>query len=235
MKICILHIGQSAPNKASQSVPAPVRFINALKTRLTDVQWTVVSAVNEKLPDITAFDGYIITGGKYSVFDQISWQNNLFYFLQAIIEEQLPLIGICYGHQAIAKVMGGKVARSPKGYGVGLMPVNVIKTTSWCTANTTPLLLHAMHQDQVMEMPSGAELFLRGDFCPISGYFIKNKVLGIQQHPDFNSLLNKSLIQKRHDLIGSVTVREGIKSLSGPDHTETSINWMVDFLLHATN
>ena len=90
MKICILHIGHSAPNKASQSVPATVRFINALKTRLTDVQWTVVSAVNEKLPDITAFDGYIITGGKYSVFDQISWQNNLFYFLQAIIEEQLP-------------------------------------------------------------------------------------------------------------------------------------------------
>jgi len=235
MRICILHIGHSSPNQTTEHLPAPVRFINALKTRLYHVQWAVVSAVKEELPNAKAFDGYIITGGKYSVFDRFSWQNKFFKFLEKVIEEQIPLIGICYGHQAIAKVLGGEVVRSPKGYGVGLMPVNVIKTTSWCNMNTNPLMLHAMHQDQVIELPSKAELFLSGDFCPISGFFVKNKVLAIQQHPDFNSSLNKSLMEKRRNIIGSTTVREGTQSLAGPDHTQTSINWMVDFLLSVTD
>jgi GMP synthase-like glutamine amidotransferase len=206
-----------------------------LKTRLTDVQWTVVSAVSEELPNAKTFDGYIITGGKYSVFDQFSWQDKLFKFLEKVVKKEIPLIGICYGHQAIAKILGGKVVRSQKGYGVGLMPVNVIKATSWCNTSINPLMLHAMHQDQVIELPPKAELFLQGDFCPISGFFIKNKVLAIQQHPDFNSSLNKSLIEKRRDSMGSTTVRQGIQSLAGPDDTQTSINWMVDFLLTTTN
>jgi len=234
MKICILHIGQSTPNNLSQHLIAPVRFKNALKTRLAHVEWTVVSAVQGKFPNVKAFDGYLITGGKYSVFEQLTWQNRLFEFILKIITEEIPLIGICYGHQAIAQVMGGKVVRSPKGYGVGLMPVNVIKTTSWCKESKSPLMLHAMHQDQVTQIPPDGELFLQSDFCPISGFFMKNKVLTIQQHPDFTPLLNKNLIEKRRDRIGDTIVTKGIKSLSGVDHTEISINWMAQFLLQAT-
>lgn len=230
MKICILHIGHSEPGAVSAHRPSPERFRTALAPHLPTADWTTISAVLDDLPDPEAFDAYLITGGKYSVFEDLDWQHRFLEFITTLIKQEIPLIGICYGHQAIAKVIGGTVERSPKGYGVGLMPVNVVAETDWSTESDTPLMLHAMHQDQVTSVPEGAEIFLSSDFCPISGFSYGTSVLAIQQHPDFTAALNRDLIEKRIDRIGQSTASEALASLGGRDDTEASVAWMAKFL-----
>ncbi|MCV6585005.1 MAG: type 1 glutamine amidotransferase [Marinibacterium sp.] len=228
MDICILHIGHTEPGEKPKHLPSPDRFRNALTPHLPDATWTVISAVKDALPDPQAFDAYIITGGKYSVFEELDWQDRLFDFIRTVDERRIKMIGICYGHQAIAHALGGTVERSPKGWGVGLMPVSVTHDTGFASP-VTDVMLHAMHQDQVSTAPDGAEIFLSSAFCPISGFTIADHLLAIQQHPDFNPDINRDLILKRIDRIGDAA-EPALKSCDGPDDTDISVKWMAGFL-----
>lgn len=229
MDICILHIGHTEPGEKPKHPPSPERFRNALAPHLPDARWTVVSAVKDDLPDPGDFDAYLITGGKYSVFEDLDWQDRLFEFIRVLNARKIKMIGICYGHQAIAHALGGTVERSPKGWGVGLMPVTVTRDTGFAQP-ANGVLLHAMHQDQVAKAPAGADIFLSSDFCPISGFTIGEHFLAIQQHPDFNPDINRDLILKRIDRIGSATADPALASCNGPDDTEVSVAWMAKFL-----
>lgn len=73
--------------------------------------------VNGKFPPTTdKFDGFIITGSHYSVNDKLSWMLQLEKFIQEIYHDSAAgpkLFGICFGHQLIAKALGGRVGRNP--------------------------------------------------------------------------------------------------------------------------
>ena len=188
-----------------------------------------MSAVKDELPQPDEFDAYLITGGKYSVFEQLDWQERLFDFLRRAHKQSIAVIGICYGHQAVAHALGGKVERTTtKGWGVGIMPVDIVRSTGWADP-TEDVMLHAMHQDQVTQLPEGAELFLRSDFCPLSGSTMGKHILCIQQHPDFTAALSADLINKRIDRIGE-QVQPALDSLCGQDDSSVSVHWMVGFL-----
>lgn len=148
-------------------------------------------------------------------------------------EKQVPMVGICYGHQAIAFALGGTVERSEKGWGVGLMSTRLIQRVSWMRpTNASEFNLHAMYQDQVSCMPNGVKLFLSSDFCPIRGFQIDENILGIQQHPDFYPTLSRDLIEKRAERIGPRS-QIALNSLANRDDSSIALQWLADFLLHS--
>ena len=151
MHICILHIGFDNDNLNNRHKTSPERFINLLKPSLPEAKWTTVHCLEDKLPDdANGFDAYLITGGRYSVFEDLDWQHKLFDFIQQIYNKNIPLLGICYGHQAIAHALGGHVERFDSGWGAGVTTVNVIDQPAWLLPMAEKIYLLAMHQDQVI-------------------------------------------------------------------------------------
>ena len=230
MHICILHIGFDNDSLNKRHKTSPERFINLLKPSLPEAKWTTIHCLEDNLPDdANGFDVYLITGGKYSVFEDLDWQHKLFDFIRKIYNNNIPLLGICYGHQAIAHVLGGQVERFDSGWGAGVTTVNVIDQPAWLLPMAEKIYLLAMHQDQVTTMPTEATQFLDSHFCHNSGFYIEDRVLAIQQHPEFTPELCRDLIVRRKERIGK-QYKPALQSLDIQHQGEYVGQWMANFI-----
>ena len=230
MNICILHIGFSNEGHKNRHTNSPERFINLLEPSLPEAKWTTIHCLEDSLPDdANGSDAYLITGGKYSVFEDLDWQHKLFDFIQQIYNKNIPLLGICYGHQAIAHVLGGHVERFDNGWGAGVTSVNVIDQPTWLQPMAEKIYLLAMHQDQVTKMPTEATRFLDSHFCHTSGFYIEDRVLAIQQHPEFTTEHCRNLIVKRKERIGK-QYKPALQSLYIQHQGEYVGQWMANFI-----
>jgi GMP synthase-like glutamine amidotransferase len=230
MHICILHIGFDNDSLNKRHKTSPERFINLLKPSLPEAKWTTIHCLEDNLPnDANGFDVYLITGGRYSVFEDLDWQHKLFDFIRQIYSNNVPLLGICYGHQAIAHALGGHVERFDNGWGAGVTSVNVINQPAWLQPMAEKIYLLAMHQDQVTTIPTEATRFLDSHFCHNSGFYIDDRVLAIQQHPEFTSELCRDLIVKRKERIGK-QYKPALQSLDIQHQGEYVGQWIANFI-----
>ena len=230
MHICILHIGFDNDSLNKRHKTSPERFINLLKPSLPEAKWTTIHCLEDNLPnDANGFDVYLITGGRYSVFEDLDWQHKLFDFIRLIYSNNIPLLGICYGHQAIAHALGGHVERFDNGWGAGVTSVNVIDQPAWLKPMAEKIYLLAMHQDQVTTIPTEATRFLDSHFCHNSGFYIDDRVLAIQQHPEFTSELCRDLIVRRKERIGK-QYKPALQSLDIQHQGEYVGQWIANFI-----
>jgi len=138
-------------------------------------------------------------------------------------------VGICYGHQALAHALGGQVERFDNGWGAGVTTVNIINQPDWLEPLVEKVYLLAMHQDQVTKMPANATRFLDNHFCHISGFYIEDRVLAIQQHPEFTPELCRDLILRRKERIGE-QYESALQSLEIEHQGDFVGQWMVNFI-----
>ena len=127
MHICILSISTSSDPVNKYHKTAQERFMDLLAPLLPKSEWATINCLEDDLAfNIDKYDAYLITGGKYSVFENLDWQHKLFDLIRAIYDKNIPVIGVCYGHQAIAHALGGRVERFKNGWGAGVTLVNVV-------------------------------------------------------------------------------------------------------------
>jgi GMP synthase-like glutamine amidotransferase len=180
--------------------------------------------------NINECDGYIITGSKKSVYDQIAWINDLQNFIVHLNESKKMLVGICFGHQLVAQAFGGKTEKSEKGWGVGVHTCRIYEQKSWMTPQLESCNSIVCHQDQVTVLPEGAELIAGNTFCPHSMFQLGEHILTIQGHPEFNKQYAETMMHHRVKLIDETSFNEGITSFKKQTHERHIAEWIINFL-----
>ncbi|MFI4935576.1 MAG: type 1 glutamine amidotransferase [Caulobacterales bacterium] len=175
-------------------------------------------------------DAYIVTGAAAGVYDALPWIQPLFQFLRQA-KGRARLVGVCFGHQAMAQAFGGEVIKSPKGRGIGLHTYGVADRQPWMD-DAAAFALSASHQDQVVELPPAARAIAGSDFCP-NGMLVYDDqpAISCQLHPEFAPAYSIALIEGRLEgPTPSEAQRQAIDSLARPDDHERVAGWIEGFL-----
>jgi len=236
MKVGILQCDSTNSEFQAEHGNYPGMFISIFKSIDESIEFSNYDIQSNQFPKFPEeCDAYLITGSRYSVYESYDWINKLEDYVVELHKIKHPLIGICFGHQIIAKALGGKAELAHKGWGVGVQKYNKIVSKSWFDPVLNDFSIVASHQDQVTELPEGAELLAKSNFCPYASFCIDNHILTFQGHPEFTKSYSKALLNLRRKTLGEEVFNEGLKSLEKPIQSKITSNWIVNFLNNAVS
>ena len=175
------------------------------------------------LPDsLDGFDAVFIGGSKFSSIDDDQWILDLIELVVDAYERDVALLGVCFGHQLIARALGGEVVQWDS-WNVGAIDYEFEDGTEYT--------LLAVHQDQVIVPPEGAEVIASAPGCDIAGYVLGDQVVTIQPHPEFVPELAAVIYDGRREAIGSDLADEAIDTARSKEiHGAEFVAEMVGFL-----
>jgi GMP synthase-like glutamine amidotransferase len=205
-----------------------IRLLSQVNAKLTFIEY---DAELGELPEhVDACDAYLITGSRHGVNDLLAWIAPLEYFIRQLHAKQKKVIGICFGHQLIAKALGGKVIKSPKGWGIGMAVNRIVQKKPWMFPEHEVVNVLVSHQDQVIELPYSTEVLASNEFCPFYMLQIGHNIFTIQGHPEFSKAYSRALIENRKNALDKVCYEQGLASLQLAVHDTIIAQWINNFL-----
>ena len=194
-------------------------FVTALSAADSSLSFQTYMVFEDELPQSAdECDGWLVTGSKSGVYEDLPWIPPLLDFIAEAYKENVPLVGICFGHQAIAKALGAQVKKADSGWGLGYQQYEMLESIEGISAET--LNLHAFHQDQVLSLPEGARVIAKTDHCPHAALIYKGRAISFQPHPEFSKIFEIDLILSA----SGVTVPEELANKAIRELAGTSVH-----------
>lgn len=170
---------------------------------------------------------YLITGSPAGVYDPLPWIEPLIGFLRRA-KGQAKLVGVCFGHQAMAEAFGGHVEKSVRGWGVGLQDYNVVVRAPWMD-DVASVAVPVSHQDQIVVQPPHSHILASSDFSPYGMLAYEDQpAISMQFHPEFEPDFARALIEARRDRLPDPEA--ALASFDRPNDCPRVAQWIRRFL-----
>ena len=198
---------------------------------LPEARFTYYRAHEGALPARTdECAAWVCTGSRYSAYDTMPWISRLLQLIREIEKSRVPFVGICFGHQMLAQALGGEVAKAENGWGVGVLPLEIISREAWMQPPRAEVRIQHMHQDQVQRLPPGSVVLGRSPHCEVGMFRVGETMLGIEGHPEFTPEFSEALIRARRERIGAERSDAALKSVRQPNDGMLVGRWIARFL-----
>jgi GMP synthase (glutamine-hydrolysing) len=121
------------------------------------------------------------------------------------MDVDLPLLGVCYGHQLMSHALGGRVDYLPGGREMGT--VSLTTAAEYAGGDTLGSSLpgsfhaHATHEQSVMDLPPGAVALARSERDPHHLVRYGKHAISTQFHPEFSAEVMRAYIRRKHDVL----------------------------------
>ncbi len=167
-------------------------------TQVLDAQDLVLS------PDNHAAGAVVVTGAVEMVTDHAPWSEAAGVWLADLYAEGVPILGVCYGHQLLAHVLGGDVGYHPAGREIGTITIHTLP------AAQDDLLFadlpesfpaQATHAQSVLTLPEGAVRLASSDFDFNSAFRMGERAWGVQFHPEFSAPVMRMYVDIQREVI----------------------------------
>ncbi|MDB0067173.1 glutamine-hydrolyzing GMP synthase [Candidatus Pelagibacter sp.] len=171
-KILIIDFG----SQFTQLIARRVRELGVFSEIVSHKKIKITQIIKENIA------GIILSGGPLNVYE-----NDKFKFDKKILKLRVPILGICFGHQILSKLLGGKVKKS-KHREFGLATINKVSnsilTKNFFNKNKTSDVWMS-HADQVSKMPKNFKVIASTKNSKLTIIEnIKDNFYGVQFHPE---------------------------------------------------
>jgi GMP synthase-like glutamine amidotransferase len=234
MRICILETDILRPQLIEQYQGYGRMFKQLFEKQSIPAQFDVFNVVEGHYPDADqSYDAYLVTGSKADSFAADPWILRLREYLLARYENGDRLLGICFGHQLLALLLGGRVERAAQGWGIGVNRYQLLEQPEWMSPSLETLDLLVFHQDQITVLPENATLLATSEFCPYAAYSIGDQVLCFQAHPEFVDDYELALLNLRREFLGEDLYAQAMHSMHLQHQGVVVAEWMLRFVAQA--
>jgi GMP synthase (glutamine-hydrolysing) len=167
--------------------------------------WDVLSPVDDDFAErALGYDGYVISGSPKSVIDDADKplvRNLLALIRQVQAQSSAPMIGVCFGSQALAAALGGRVARNPDGsFKLGAETLTwsaPADPARWPEAQG-PAALAQSHGECISVLPPGSEVLATSPSAAHEIFLVQGRFLGVQGHPEVDNELLQQVFMPLH-------------------------------------
>ncbi len=194
------------------------------------VYMTIGGEVPQHLDDN---DAYLITGSPLSVLDRHVFTDDLLDFIRRCDAAKKPLVGACFGHQAIALALGGEVKRSDDGYNVGIETNHFTTQHPWMNPKASELSLYMFHEDYVSALPPGCERLAHSARCANASFTKGQHILTTQAHPEFSHEFMSCVLRYTESSMSEAQVTDAWQSLKQQTHGRVFGDWCTHFFKQA--
>jgi GMP synthase (glutamine-hydrolysing) len=232
-RVLVLQAGSCEPAVRSGFGDFPDWFARRLASH---VALRVVRPYESALPPIAGFDGAIMTGSPASVVAPEPWMDEAGAYLLDVARSR-PVLGVCFGHQLLARALGGVVERNPRGREAGSTEVRLTEAgriDPLFAGSPERLLVQQLHEDHVSGVPAGATALAVNDFSPLQAYAVGESIRCVQFHPEMDAAISRAYAaarRERYDVQcpgGAAAVVASIRET--PEASRLLVRWVERFV-----
>jgi GMP synthase (glutamine-hydrolysing) len=183
--------------------------------RELDADLDVFHCPSGELPGDFRYDAFVVTGSSASVYWDRTWIGQLKEWVGDAVEAGLPALGVCYGHQLLADVMGGRVDGMGE-YEIGYRTVEQDGQNRLLEGISDDMTVFTTHSDHVVEAPPGATVFAKNDYG-IHG-FRKGHIFGVQFHPEYDMATAREITEGKDDQLSAERIEDVLAGIHASNY-----------------
>ncbi|WP_336035617.1 type 1 glutamine amidotransferase [Halobacterium yunchengense] len=143
------------------------------------------------------FDGVVVTGSRSSVYWDDDWIPRLLEYVADCHDAGVPVLGVCFGHQALAAALGGRVDDMGE-YEIGYREVERTADDPVFEGVGETFTAFTTHSDAVVDLPEGADLLAENDYGVHA--FRVDQSVGVQFHPEYDRETAERITREKDEL-----------------------------------
>ncbi|GAB4202003.1 MAG: glutamine amidotransferase [Wenzhouxiangellaceae bacterium] len=154
----------------------------------------------ETLPRSSECAGLVVTGSPAMVSHREEWSEQTAVWLRQAFSQQMPMLGVCYGHQLLAHALGATVGPNPSGRHMGTVSVTLTEAGDddpLTAALRDDSRVQVTHAERVLQPPPGAVILAQVAADPYHALRFGPLAWGVQFHPEFTPPIMRAYIEAR--------------------------------------
>lgn len=156
----------------------------------------------QDLPAHRQIDAAVVTGSPAMVSERLDWSERTAGWLFDAHHADVPMLGVCYGHQLMAHALGGEVGPNPNGRRMGRVEVEFLADDDALIGGHHPqAVFHVTHMESVLRPPEGARVLAQVSHDPHHALHFGRQSWGVQFHPEFDRRVMQAYLDARAETL----------------------------------
>jgi GMP synthase (glutamine-hydrolysing) len=220
MKLLILKTGSTIPEIRERRGDFEDWFRRGLGLD-ADAAPAVSPYLGEPLPVPADVPALVITGSPHMVTEATPWMLACERLVAELVPRGVPVLGVCFGHQLMARALGGRVEHNRKGQEIGTTAVELTpagRREPLFDGLPTHLDVHSSHAQSVVELPPQARLLAHNAHDAHQAFAIGERAFGLQFHPEFDADIVRGYATSRSSRLRAEGIDAAVVAAAARDH-----------------